>query len=79
LGVWEKSYLFLVLPVPQILSDVNDTSKNTKKFERVPVGYSGARGKLIHEKNLKTKISWQTPFIASDPNPVLKSHPDSIE
>jgi hypothetical protein len=49
--------LFLVLPVPQILSDVNDTSKNTKKFERVPVGYSGARGKLIHEKNLKTKIS----------------------
>jgi hypothetical protein len=26
------------------------------------MGYSGARGKLIHEKNLKSKISCQTPF-----------------
>ncbi len=30
----------------------------------VPMGYSGAlnRGKLIHEKNLKTKIPYQTRF-----------------
>jgi hypothetical protein len=26
------------------------------------MGFSGARGKLIHEKNLKTKISRQTHF-----------------
>jgi hypothetical protein len=26
------------------------------------VGYSGVRRKLIHEKNLKAKISSQTPF-----------------
>jgi hypothetical protein len=26
------------------------------------MGYSGARGKLIHEKNLKLKIACQTPF-----------------
>jgi hypothetical protein len=26
-------------------------------------GYSWARGKLIHEKNLKSKISCQTPFM----------------
>jgi hypothetical protein len=27
-----------------------------------PLGYSGARGKLIREKNLNSKISCQTPF-----------------
>jgi hypothetical protein len=27
-----------------------------------PMGYSWAREKLIHLKNLKTKISCQTPF-----------------
>jgi hypothetical protein len=26
------------------------------------MGYSGVRGKLIYEKNLKLKISCQTPF-----------------
>jgi hypothetical protein len=26
------------------------------------MGYSGARGKLIHEKSLESKISCQTPF-----------------
>jgi hypothetical protein len=26
------------------------------------MGYSGARGKLIHEKNLESKNSCQTPF-----------------
>ncbi len=26
------------------------------------MGYSGARGTLIFEKNLMSKISWQTPF-----------------
>ncbi len=34
----------------------------SKKFETVQMGYSGAGGKLIHEKNLKQKISWHCPF-----------------
>jgi hypothetical protein len=29
-----------------------------------PMGYSGAWGKLIHEKNLKSKISYQIPVSA---------------
>jgi hypothetical protein len=33
-----------------------------KKFEMVLMGYSGVRGKMIHERNLKLKISCQTPF-----------------
>ncbi len=35
-----------------------------KKFERPQwyTGYSGAWGKLIHEKNLTSKISWHCPF-----------------
>jgi hypothetical protein len=31
-------------------------------FEMAPMEYSGAWGKLIHENNLKSKISCQTPF-----------------
>jgi hypothetical protein len=27
------------------------------------MGYSGAWGKLIHEKNLQSKISWHCPLI----------------
>ncbi len=34
----------------------------SKKFETVQVEYSGAGGKLIHEKNQKQKISWHCPF-----------------
>ncbi len=30
------------------------------------MGYSGARGKLIHEKNQKQKISWLCPFKQRD-------------
>jgi hypothetical protein len=33
-----------------------------EKFEMVLMGYSGALGTLIYEKNLKAKISCQTPF-----------------
>ncbi len=32
----------------------------------VLMGYSGARGTLIYEKNLKSKISCQTPFKCTD-------------
>ncbi len=34
----------------------------SKKLETIPMAYSGARGTLIYEKNLKSKISCQTPF-----------------
>ncbi len=34
----------------------------SKKFETVLIGYSGAGGKLIDEKNQKQKISWHCPF-----------------
>jgi hypothetical protein len=34
----------------------------SKKFETVLMGYSGAGGKLIHEKNQEQKISWHCPF-----------------
>jgi hypothetical protein len=35
----------------------------SKKFETAPREYSWAQGTLIHEKNLKSKISCQTPPI----------------
>jgi hypothetical protein len=34
----------------------------SKKFETVLMEYSGAGGKMIHEKNQKQKISWHCPF-----------------
>ena len=34
----------------------------SKKFEMVLMVYSGARGTLIYEKSLMSKISCQTPF-----------------
>ncbi len=37
----------------------------SKKFEMIPIRYSEARGTLIYEKNLKSKISCQTPFNVS--------------
>ncbi len=44
---------------------VNDTSGDefSTKFETALMGYSGAlMGKLIHEKNLMSRISWHCPF-----------------
>ncbi len=34
----------------------------SKKFEKAVLVYSDASGKLIHEKNQKSKISWHCPF-----------------
>ncbi len=34
----------------------------SKKFETAQMLYSGASGKLIHEKNQNQKISWHCPF-----------------
>ncbi len=36
--------------------------KFSKKFEITLTLFSGAWGKVIHEKNLKKKISWNCPF-----------------
>ncbi len=41
----------------------------SKKFEMVLMGYSGAGGKLIHEKNQKQKISWHCPFNSNSQYP----------
>ncbi len=37
----------------------------SKKFEMILMLLSGAWGKVIHEKNLKQKISWHCPFKTS--------------
>jgi hypothetical protein len=43
----------------------------SKKFETALMVYSGAWGKLIHEKNQKQKISWHCPFKpATSRNPI---------
>ncbi len=34
----------------------------SNKFKPALIGYSGAWGKLIHEKNMKSTISWHCPF-----------------
>jgi hypothetical protein len=50
------------------LSPVSTTpavNANLRIFAMDLMGYSGAGGQLIHEKNLKSKISSQTPFKAS--------------
>ncbi len=46
-------------------SFVNISANFRKKFEMVLMEYSGARGTLIYEKNLMSKISCQTPFKGS--------------
>ncbi len=38
-------------------------SANFRKFKTAPMGYSGAWLKLIHEKNLKSKISLNVHFL----------------
>jgi hypothetical protein len=42
------------------------------------MGYSGARGTLIYEKNLKAKISCQTPFKLPYTTLLHLTHPDPI-
>jgi hypothetical protein len=49
-------------PLINIHSRIQYLREFSKKFEMVLMGYSGARGTLIYEKNLKSKISCQTPF-----------------
>ncbi len=51
-----------------LINGFNDTGEKrekfcefSKKFKMAPMEYLGAWGTLIHEKNLKSKISCQTP------------------
>ncbi len=45
----------------------------SKKCQTAIMGYSGAWGKPIHEKNLKSKISWHCPFRKNRPIVVYSS------
>jgi hypothetical protein len=50
----------------------------SKKFETVLMGYSGAGGKLTHEKNQKQKILWHFPF-NEPPQSKMKMRVESFE
>jgi hypothetical protein len=47
----------LVSLIPVVHLDLQNLCEFSKKFKTVLMGYSGAGGKLIHEKNQKQKIS----------------------
>jgi hypothetical protein len=66
----------------QLLTDIEITQVDTadkhsfaprisKKIEMVLMGYSVVRGKLIHEKNLKLKISLRLPLMKRTGQPEL--------
>jgi hypothetical protein len=69
-----QEYIFfagVVDTAEQFIAGVVDTgdkysfaniSANFRKIQNGPTEYLGAWGTLIHEKNLKSKISCQTPF-----------------
>ncbi len=63
--IFANEYLSLVSTTPAknlSLVSTTPTPRIFEKFEMVLMGYSGARGTLIYEKNLMSKISCQTPF-----------------
>jgi hypothetical protein len=62
-------YILTLLPKGVLMEDFFHLPESceylrefSKKFETVLMGYSGAGGKLIHEKNLTSKISWNCPL-----------------
>jgi hypothetical protein len=44
------------------------------RVKMAPMEYLGAWGTLIHEKNLKSKISCQTPFKVCGKDGILEQH-----
>jgi hypothetical protein len=48
--------------IPVVNLDLRISTRISRKFETVLMVYSGAWGKLIHEKNQKQKISSHYPF-----------------
>jgi hypothetical protein len=61
------SHLSLVSSTPLTNIHSRLICEFSKKIETIPMAYSGARGTLIYEKNLKSKISCQTPFMYFNP------------
>jgi hypothetical protein len=55
---------FFHLP-PVVNIELRISTRIFEKFETALMVYSGAWGKLIHEKNQKSKISWRCPFKAA--------------
>jgi hypothetical protein len=51
-----------VSATPVVHHELRISPRIFKKFETALLVYSGAWGKLIHEKNQKSKISWHCPF-----------------
>jgi hypothetical protein len=51
-----------VSTTPMVHLEPQYLRKFSKKFEMAVTVYSGAWGKLIHEKNQKSKISWHCSF-----------------
>jgi hypothetical protein len=69
----DKFFAGVVDTAEQLITGVVDTGDEhflireylrefSKKFKKAPNEYLGAWGTLIHEKNLKSKISCQTPL-----------------
>jgi hypothetical protein len=56
------SKIFLITGVADNVINLYFPSEFLLKCEMAPIEYSGAQGKLIHEKILKSKILCQTPF-----------------
>ncbi len=55
--------LFLPVSLTPLINIIREYLREfSKKFEMILLGYSGAQGTLIYEKNLQSKISCQTPF-----------------
>ncbi len=62
-GVKKKKFrLKIFLYATGVAVGCENLREISNKFHTVLMGYSVAGGKLIHEKNLKSKISWHCPF-----------------
>jgi hypothetical protein len=59
----EDFFRFPPVPTtPVVHLELRYLRKFLKKFETALMVYSGALGKRIHEKTLRSKISWHCPF-----------------
>jgi hypothetical protein len=61
-----EQYISGVVCTGNKYSFANISANFQKNSKRAPMEYLGAWGTLIHEKNLKSKISRQTPFKGRD-------------
>ncbi len=61
-GTGDKFFAGVVDTAEQFIAIREYLRKFSKKIQNGPMEYLGAWGTLIHEKNLKSEISCQTPF-----------------